>query len=184
MQQVGLYKATARFSKGIEMKFIEMQVTGIVVDPSRLVPIVILKDAGQKNIVPIWIGIMEASAILTELENIRIERPMTHDLARNIIENMGGTVSCVKVTAIMDNVFYATISIINSSGRQIEIDSRPSDAIAIAMKCKVPVLVNEEVVSKARVVDLRTDNVKEMSQEELTMILESLSAKDFGKYKM
>ena len=167
-----------------EMKFLDMKVTGVIVDPTTFVPMVILKDMEEKKTLPIWVGIMEAASILTELEKIEPDRPMTHDLAKNIISLLGATVQKVAITDFYDNVFYATLFLKDGGGEVLELDARPSDAIAIAMRSRVPILVNESVVAKARVVDLSTASMKGKSNAELKGILESLSAEDFGKYKM
>ena len=166
------------------MKFIDMKVTGVIVDSSSLVPMVILKDMDEKNVLPILVGIMEAASILTELENTEIDRPMTHDLIKDIIGSLGSSVKKVKLTSLEDNVFYASIHIVLPSGESVEVDSRPSDAIALAMRCSVPILVNESIIAKSRIVDLSVDTVNDKSSEELTSILENLSEEDFGKYKM
>lgn len=166
------------------MKFIDMKVTGVIVDSSSLVPMVILKDMDEKNVLPILIGIMEAASILTELENTEIDRPMTHDLIKEIIGSLGSSVKKVLLTTLEDNVFYASIHIVSPSGEAVEVDSRPSDAIALAMRCGVPISVNESIISKSRIVDLSLDTVKDKNSEELTSVLENLSEEDFGKYKM
>lgn len=166
------------------MKFIDMKVTGVIVDSSSLVPMVILKDMDEKNVLPILVGIMEAASILTELENTELERPMTHDLIKDIVGVLGSSVKKVKLTSLEDNVFYASIDIVLPTGESVEVDSRPSDAIALAMRCSVPILVNESIIAQSRIVDLSVDTVKDKSGEELTSILENLSEEDFGKYKM
>ena len=170
------------------MKFIDMKVTGVIVDSSNLVPVVILKDMDEKNVLPILVGIMEAASILTELEKTEMDRPMTHDLLKDIIGSLGSSVEKVLLTALEDNVFYASIHIALPTGESVEVDSRPSDAIALAMRCSVPILVNESIIAKSKIVDLSAalsiDTVKEKSGEELTSILENLSEEDFGRYKM
>jgi len=166
------------------MKFIDMKVTGVIVDSSSHVPMVILKDMEEKNVLPILVGIMEAASILTELENTEIDRPMTHDLIKDIIGSLGSSVKKVKLTTLEDNIFYASIHIVLPTGESVEVDSRPSDAIALAMRCSVPILVNESIIAKSRIVDFSADTVKDKSSEELTSILENLSEEDFGKYKM
>ena len=166
------------------MKYIEMKVTGVVVDPETAAPMIMLKDAGEKEILPIWVGVMEAAAILMALEDVKPERPMTHDMTRNIITSLGSRVQKISITDIIDHVFYATISLIDDAGELVHVDSRPSDAIAVAMGANVPILVNEKVIKKARIVDLTSQNVKDMSTDELGTILENLSVEDFGKYKM
>ena len=166
------------------MKFIDMKVTGVIVDSSSLVPMIILKDMEEKNVLPILVGIMEAASILTELENTELERPMTHDLIKDIVGVLGSSVKKVKLTSLEDSVFYASIDIVLPTGESVEVDSRPSDAIALAMRCSVPILVNESIIAQSRIVDLSVDTVKDKSGEELTSILENLSEEDFGKYKM
>ena len=170
------------------MKFIDMKVTGVIVDSSNLVPVVILKDMDEKNVLPILVGIMEAASILTELEKTEMDRPMTHDLLKDIIGSLGSSVEKVLLTSLEDNIFYASIHIALPNGESVEVDSRPSDAIALAMRCSVPILVNESIIAKSKIVDLSPalsiDTVKEKSGEELTSILENLSEEDFGRYKM
>lgn len=170
------------------MKFIDMKVTGVIVDSSSLVPMVILKDRDEKNVLPILVGLMEAASILAELENTEIDRPMTHDLIKDIIGSLGSSVKKVLLTTLEDDIFYASIHIVLPSGESVEVDSRPSDAIALAMRCGVPILVNESIIAKSRIVDLSldlsADTVKDKSGEELVSILESLSEEDFGRYKM
>jgi bifunctional DNase/RNase len=166
------------------MHFYEMKVTGVVLDPTTYAPMVILKDSDEKNVLPIWVGIMEATAIIAELEKVEIGRPMTHDLTKNIMADLDAKLTKIAVVDLKDNVFYATLTIKSDSGKVVEVDSRPSDAIALAMRCDVPILVSEEVILKSRVVDLTSDEVKEMSGEELTEMLKNFSAEDFGKYEM
>ena len=166
------------------MKFFEMKITGVAIDPSNQAPMVILKDMEGENVLPIWVGIAEAAAVLTELEDIEIERPMTHDLAKNIISSLDAKVEKVAVVDVRDNIYYATITVRKTSGEVLEIDSRPSDAIALAMRFGVPILVAENVLSKSRIVDLTVEDVLAKSSEELMEILENFSDEDFGKYKM
>ncbi|MDH3976406.1 MAG: bifunctional nuclease family protein [Deltaproteobacteria bacterium] len=166
------------------MKFLEMRVSGVIVDPSTYIPMVILKDMEEKKTLPVWVGIMEAAAILTSLESIKSDRPMTHDLAKNIISTLGADVQKVAITDLYDNVFYATLYLSDAKGELIELDARPSDAIAIAMRSFAPILVNESIIDKARVIDLSAESMKSKSSAELRSILENLSAEDFGKYKM
>lgn len=170
------------------MKFIDMKVTGVIVDSSNLVPVVILKDMEGKKVLPILVGIMEAASILTELEKTEIDRPMTHDLMKDVIASLGSSVNKVMITSLEDNVFYATIHMVSPSGEAVEVDSRPSDAIALAMRCSVPILVNESIIEKSKIMDLSldlsSDTVKGKSGEELASILENLSEADFGRYKM
>lgn len=164
---------------------LEMTVKGLTIDPLTSTPIVILKDAEGKNTVPIWIGLMEASAIATEMEKIQLSRPMTHDLMRNILESLEAKVVKIVVNDLKDNTFYALIHIMVGS-QEIVIDSRPSDAIALALRTGSPILVDKKVIAKSRKVDLTKEEglSEEESKKRWAEILEKLSPEDFGKYKM
>jgi bifunctional DNase/RNase len=121
-------------------RFIQMVVGGLTLDPVTKTPIVILKDEDNKLNLPIWIGLLEATAMATELEGIKMARPMTHDLLRNILSEVGGSVESIEITELKDNTYYALIHM-KLSGREVIIDSRPSDAIAIALRTKTPIFV-------------------------------------------
>ncbi len=162
---------------------IEMKVTGLTIDPFTSMPIIILKDMEERSALPIWIGLIEASAIATELEKIQLSRPMTHDLLKNIIDAVGAEVLRVAVTDLADNTFYARIYL-RHGGQEIEMDARPSDAIAIALRTKAPIFVEKSVVEKSRKIDLSKDSDDEAKKQKWTEILESLNPEDFGKYKM
>ncbi len=164
---------------------LEMTVKGLTIDPLTSTPIVILKDAEGKNTVPIWIGLMEASAIATEMEKIQLSRPMTHDLMRNILESLEAKVVKIVVNDLKDNTFYALIHIMVGS-QEIVIDSRPSDAIALALRTDSPILVDKKVIAKSRKVDLTKEEglSEEESKKRWAEILGKLSPEDFGKYKM
>jgi hypothetical protein len=127
---------------------IEMKVAGIALDTVSNMPIVILKDKEGKKSLPIWIGIFEAQAILLALENIQPPRPLTHDLLRTTIEDLGAKVAKVVINALRDNTYFAKISL-HIDSREIEIDSRPSDAIALALRADSPIFVNDPVLSAA-----------------------------------
>ncbi|MEY4167556.1 MAG: bifunctional nuclease family protein [Blastocatellia bacterium] len=124
----------------------EVRVRGLLVDPTTNTPIVLLKDVDSEALVPIWVGPFEANSIATEIEKIAPNRPMTHDLLRAVINQMGGSVSRVVVTELRDNTFYAIIEIDVESGNVI-IDSRPSDAIALALRVDCPIFIRDEVFS-------------------------------------
>ncbi|UCD84011.1 MAG: bifunctional nuclease family protein [Deltaproteobacteria bacterium] len=164
---------------------LEMTVKGLTIDPLTSTPIVILKDAEGKNAVPIWIGLMEASAIATELEKIQLSRPMTHDLMRNILESLDAKVMKIVINDLKDNTFYALIHILIAS-QELVIDSRPSDAIALALRTGSPIMVDKKVIDKSRKVDLTKEEglSEEESKKRWAEILEKLSPDDFGKYKM
>jgi bifunctional DNase/RNase len=166
--------------------FIRMKVNGITLDPFTSMPIVILKDLKNEHALPIWIGIAEASAIATELEKISLARPMTHDLLRNILGELSVTLERVEVTELRNNTFYANIYL-RTGEKVLAIDSRPSDAIALALRTDSPIFVAEEVIRKAKKIDLGTapnDEMTEEQKERWAEILENLSPEAFGKYKM
>jgi len=159
---------------------IEMSIKGLMVDPITNMPIVILKDKDGDRVLPIWVGIFEANAIALQIENIATPRPMTHDLLRNVISDLEGRVDRVVVSDLKDNTFYALIYL-TVRGERVTIDARPSDAIALALRTRSPILVEETVIDNAKTVDFtadRTDN------ERLQKWLESLDPEELGKYKM
>jgi len=164
---------------------IPMKVTGITIDPFTNMPIVILKDLEEKNAVPIWIGLVEASAIASELEGIHSPRPMTHDLLRNILGQLKITISRIAVMDLRDNTYFATIYLQND-GQEIEIDSRPSDAIALALRTGSAILVDDKVISKSRQIELapNQDEDEGKKRQKWLNLLENLTPEDFGKYKM
>lgn len=166
-------------------EFIEMQVTGLTIDPFTSMPIVILKDAAEKYALPIWIGLIEASAIATELEKIPLSRPMTHDLLKNILDEVQIQVQKIVVSDLADNTFYAQI-FLKAGAKEWAMDSRPSDAIAIALRTKAPIFVEKTVIEKSRKIDLSKEALEKegAGKQKWTEILENLSPEDFGKYKM
>ncbi len=164
--------------------FVEMKVTGLTIDPFTSMPIIILKDLEEKCALPIWIGLIEASAIATELEHIQLSRPMTHDLLKNILEALDVCVLYVEVNDLADNTFYARIAL-HERGREHVMDARPSDAIAVALRTKAPIFVARSVIEKSRKIDLaREGAADETKRQKWAEILENLSPEDFGKYKM
>jgi uncharacterized protein len=162
----------------------EMKITGITVDPFTNTPIVLLKDLEEKEVLPIWIGLLEASSIATALENIQTPRPMTHDLVKSILESLGVKVVKIEVNDLRDNTYYALIHL-EVDGRRLTIDSRPSDAIAIALRTGATVFVEESVIKKSSKVDLAQQAEKVVGEGgDWEEILENLGPDDFGKYKM
>jgi len=161
--------------------FIEMKVSGIILDPHTNVPIVILKDVEGKWTLPIWIGILEASAIAMELEKIKIHRPLTHDLLKNILEHLNAKMMKIEITDLRDNTYYALIYL-QVDGKEMAIDSRPSDAIALALRTEAPIYASMEVLTKSR--HLETQEFTQENKDKWTEILENLDPEDFGKYKM
>lgn len=161
--------------------FMKMKVFGLTIDPFTNVPIVILKDDDEKNALPVWIGVLEASAIASELEKVKFTRPMTHDLLREVLKLTGVVVEKIEVIDLKDNVYYATIHMIGHDGA-FTVDSRPSDAIALALRTKAPIFVESGVLEKSKTMDMRPDS-KEKARE-ANPDLEDYNPGDFGKYKM
>jgi uncharacterized protein len=129
---------------------IEVKIRGLMMDPGSGTPIIILKDVNSETMLPIWVGAPEANAIALEIEKVSPQRPMTHDLLRNFIVGMGASVRRVVVTDLRDNTFYAVIEMLSSDGRELSFDSRPSDAIALALRVDCPIFVSNEVVRLSR----------------------------------
>ncbi|MDQ3820376.1 MAG: bifunctional nuclease family protein [Acidobacteriota bacterium] len=129
---------------------IEVKIRGLMMDPNSGTPIIILKDVSSETLLPIWVGAYEANAIALEIEKIAPQRPMTHDLLRNLILEMGAEVSRIVITELKDNTFYATIEMVKNNGEHVSIDSRPSDAIALALRVDSPIYVNEEVIKASQ----------------------------------
>src|SRR5512145_698452 len=125
--------------------FIRMTVGGLTLDPVTKTPIVILKDPDNKLNLPIWIGLLEATAMATELEGIKMARPMTHDLLRNLLDELGAAVEAIEVTDLRDNTYYALIHL-EVGGQRLAIDCRPSDAISLALRTKSPIYVAKKVL--------------------------------------
>ena len=159
---------------------IEMKIKGLVIDPVSKMPIVVLEDAQNDRILPIWIGVFEANAIALTIENVPTPRPMTHDLLKNIFLRLDISVDRVVVTDVRNNTFYATIHC-RYRDDELIIDSRPSDAIALALRMNSPIFVEDDVVRKAHGLKLE-ENLE--NSENLRKWLETLRPEDFGKYKM
>ena len=159
---------------------IEMNIKGLMVDPVTNMPIVILRDKEGQKVLPIWVGIFEANAIALQIENIATPRPMTHDLLRNVIQDLKATVQKVVVCDLQENTFYALIYLA-LAGDTMAIDARPSDAIALALRTRAPIFVEDSVIDNAKPVDPSSDH---MDFERLHKWLESLDPDDLGKYKM
>ena len=167
---------------------IQMAVGGLTLDPVTKTPIVILKDTDNKLNLPIWIGLLEATAMATELEGIKMARPMTHDLLRSLLSEMGGSIDSVEITELKENTYYALI-FLKVGGRELAIDSRPSDAIALALRTKSPIYVAKEVLEASSILQQSEEgkepnvaNVSNVSKEKWGEILEKMTPDDF-KYK-
>ncbi len=159
-------------------------IAGLTIDPASNTPIIILKTEDEERAIPIWIGLLEATSIASALQNIEFERPMTHDLFKNFTEQMNVAVSNIEVCDLRDNTFFALIHF-DGDGQSFTMDVRPSDAIAIALRFKAPIYVDDKVIAKSGQAD---DDVEVLDQSEegkkWAEYLEKLSPEDFGKYKV
>jgi bifunctional DNase/RNase len=160
--------------------FVEMKVRGLALDPVSNMPIIILRDEEDKRSLPIWVGIFEANAIALELEKIPTPRPMTHDLIKNILETIEARLLKIVVTDLRENTFFAELHLQMGEG-EYTVDSRPSDAIALALRVAAPIFVNEEVVQKAKSLEVTKDAepVKADDPEKLREWLENIKPEDF-----
>lgn len=180
--------------------FVKMTVAGITLDPTNNMPIIILKDVENKVAIPIWIGLVEASAIATEIEGVELARPMTHDLLKSVLETLGGKLDHIVVSDLRDNTFYALL-FIERGDEMLKIDSRPSDAIALALRTRSDLFVAQKVIDNSQQLDAEalksilkkgetaegTEEAAaddEKSKDRWAEILENLKPEDFGKYKM
>lgn len=159
---------------------IEMKIRGLMMDPVTNMPIVVLKDAVGSAILPIWVGIYEANAIALEIEKVQTPRPMTHDLLRNLLLGLNVRVRKVVVNDLKDDTFYALIYM-ERDGQTISMDSRPSDALALALRVDCPIFVEDEVLNNSKV---SSAVAEKGSSEELRRWLENLNDEDLGRYKM
>ena len=161
-----------------------MVVSGLTVDPLTNSPIVILKEIEGERTLPIWIGLLEATAIASELEGIKFSRPMTHDLLKNILSLTDVQVKKVEVCDLKNNTYYALIHI-RYGGKDVSIDARPSDALALSLRVNAPIFVAEDVITKSAQIDLKAEPEDKSEQgKKWQEILEKLNPEDFGKYKM
>lgn len=158
---------------------IEMKVMGIALDTRTGSPIVVLHDIDNRRALPIWIGSAEASSIIRKIENLSVTRPMTHDLIIGIIDKTGYSISKVEINDVEKDTYFATIFLENNEGKVIEIDSRPSDAIAIAIRIDAPIYVTANVLSNGSV---STDSSKDAEEaEEFRNFVQSIKPSDFAK---
>ena len=159
---------------------IEMTIKGLMVDPITNMPIVILKDKEGQRVLPIWVGIFEANAIALQIVNVATPRPMTHDLLRNVIHDLKASVQKIVVCDLQENTFYALIYLA-LNGDTVAIDARPSDAIALALRTRAPIFVEDAVIDNAKPFDASAEKADD---DRLHKWLESLDPEDLGKYKM
>ncbi len=159
---------------------VEMKIRGLMMDPVTNMPIVVLKDINGNAILPIWVGIYEANAIALEIEKVSTPRPMTHDLIKTLLLGLGTGIRKVVVSELKDDTFYAVIWL-DRDGDLISVDSRPSDALALALRLDCPIYVDEVVLKNSKMSNAATDKI---NNEELRRWLESLNDEDLGRYKM
>jgi bifunctional DNase/RNase len=159
---------------------VEMKIRGLMMDPVTNMPIVILKDVQGSAILPIWVGIYEANAIALEIEKVATPRPMTHDLIKNVLMGLNTSVRKVVVNDLREDTFYAVIWL-DRNGETISIDSRPSDALAIALRLDCPIFVEEDVLKSSKLASAVSEK---LNNEELRKWLENLNDEDMGRYKM
>ena len=157
---------------------IPMTIKGLMLDPVSNSPIVVLKDGEDKVFLPIWVGIFEANAIALELESVSTPRPMTHDLIRNMIQQMDAEVTKIVINELRESTFYALIHM-RLAERVVTIDARPSDAIALALRTEAPIFVDQSVLDQAQ-----TISADDTQEDRLKKWLEDASPEDLGKYKM
>jgi bifunctional DNase/RNase len=159
---------------------VEMKIRGLMMDPVTNMPIVVLKDLSGNTILPIWVGIYEANAIALEIEKVSTPRPMTHDLIKILLNGLGTGIRKVVVSELKDDTFYAVIWL-DKDGDLISVDSRPSDALALALRLDCPIYVEETVLKSSKASAASTDKV---SSEDTRRWLEGLNDEDLGPYKM
>ena len=162
------------------MAEVEMRIRGLMMDPVTNMPIVILKDLDDNTVLPIWVGVYEANAIALEIEKVATPRPMTHDLVKNLLMGCETGIQRVVVNELKDDTFFAVIWL-EKEGELVAIDSRPSDALALALRLDCPIYVEEQVISSSKVSSAVSEKT---STEELRRWLENLGDEDLGHYKM
>ena len=162
------------------MAEVEMRIRGLMMDPVTNMPIVILKDLDDNTVLPIWVGVYEANAIALEIEKVATPRPMTHDLVKNLLMGCEAGIQRVVVNELKDDTFFAVIWL-EKSGELVSIDSRPSDALALALRLDCPIYVEEHVISSSKVSSVVSEKA---NSEELRRWLENLGDEDLGEYKM
>jgi bifunctional DNase/RNase len=161
-----------------------MVISSLTVDPVTNSPIVILKEVDGDQTLPIWIGLLEATAIASEMEGIKFSRPMTHDLLKNMMDMIKVKVIKIEVCDLKNNTYYALIHF-KYGEETMSIDARPSDALALSLRVKAPIFVAEEVINSSSQIDLKPEpEDKSEKGKKWQEILESLNPEDFGKYKM
>ncbi len=161
-------------------ELVPMTIKGLMLDPVSNSPIVVLKDEEEKFFLPIWVGIFEANAIALQLENVATPRPMTHDLLKDMIGQLEGRVTRIVINDLRDSTFFAQIRVL-TGGKTLEVDARPSDAIALALRTEAPIFVAQTVLDQAQTIPPEND---EEDEDRSKKWLENLDTDDLGKYKM
>jgi len=165
--------------------YVEMKVAGVALDPQSKSPVVLLKDPEEHHTLPIWIGILEAAAIAYALEGTQPPRPMTHDLMKMLLEELGARVSRIDIDSLEDNVFHAKLHLEIPGGGKRLVDSRPSDALALALRVDAAIYAEEKVLRRASAVQVKDpESGEETGQDPWREFLENLDPDAFGKYKM
>jgi uncharacterized protein len=159
---------------------LEVKIRGLMMDPVTNMPVVVLKETQGSGVLPIWVGIYEANAIALEIEKVQTPRPMTHDLLKNVLTGLNAHVQRVVVCDLKDDTFYALIWM-ERDGQTISLDSRPSDALALALRLDCPIFVSDEVLKNSKINNITSEK---SSSEEMRKYLENLSDEDLGRYKM
>jgi bifunctional DNase/RNase len=162
------------------MMEVEMKIKGLMIDPISNMPIIILRDPLTNSVLPIWVGIFEANAIALQIEKIVTPRPMTHDLLKNILTGIEASVQKIVITELKENTFFALVYL-KQGERVLPVDSRPSDAIALALRTESPIFVESEVIEKAKNAELTKDAGE---SERIRKWLENLDPEELGKYEM
>jgi len=157
-----------------------MVIKSLMFDPHTNLPIIILRDRDGHHMLPIWMGVFEANAIALQIENVASPRPMTHDLLKNVIEDLNADIKKIVVHDLKDNTFYALLYL-EVNGETVAIDARPSDAIALALRASAPIFIDKKVIENAKQMDFVPDK---KDSEQLQQWLANLTPEEFGKYKM
>jgi len=158
---------------------VKMKIQGLMIDPVSDMPIVILKNASNDKVLPIWVGVFEANAIAQQIEKVESPRPMTHDLLRSAIEQLGGKIERIVITDLREATFYAILHL-DLDGKKVEVDARPSDAMALALRCNAPIFVEETVIEKSS----RPGDSDSMEPDRLRRWLETVDPQELGQYEM
>jgi uncharacterized protein len=159
---------------------LEVKIRGLMMDPATNQPVVVLKELQGSGVLPIWVGVYEAQAIALEIEKVQTARPMTHDLLKNVLTGLNVHVQRVVVSDLKDDTFYALIWM-EREGQTMSMDSRPSDALALALRLDCPIFVDDQVLKSSKITSVVSEK---SSNEELRKWLENLSDEDLGRYKM